>query len=372
VKRLGVLLIAILILAVVISGTGCGGDSNQLTPTPTDTPTLTPTPIVTVTATPTPTPTPTTTPTPTPTPTPTLASIKLDVSSSTWKDASQPYDIESDIKEKMQLLGLKVIEDGGPTYDAILYVDYTEIKGGQYTSGIYGTKIHCKLKLVDRTLRTLFEKEVSGFPPWASYTNPYNEALDDFTDEAYFKYLGEIIASKFGLGDEVSVMLHALQDTDDNTRDDAAEALATIVGPQDTRAIEPLVQAMQTSVGSGTCLTVSAEAEYSAMALAKIGVQAIDYLIVLLDSELCTVRYFSAKSLGQIGDTRAVIPLIQALDDESAHVRGISAWSLGEIGDARAIEPLTEALNDTTEWVTGYFVREMAQEALDKIRAAGG
>ncbi len=44
------------------------------------------------------------------------------------------------------------------------------------------------------------------------------------------------------------------------------------------------------------------------------------------------VRIEAAKTLGEIGDKRAVAPLIQALKDEAGYVRIEAAKALGEIG----------------------------------------
>ena len=52
------------------------------------------------------------------------------------------------------------------------------------------------------------------------------------------------------------------------------------------------------------------------------------------------VRNSAIKSLGQLGDSRAVVPLIKVLQDENEnHVRKSAAWALGNLG-RRAVEPL--------------------------------
>jgi hypothetical protein len=63
------------------------------------------------------------------------------------------------------------------------------------------------------------------------------------------------------------------------------------------------------------------------------------------------VRYHAALSLGDIGDTDAVIPLIKALNDPREDVRRGIVESLGRLGDKRAVAALerqrkSESKND--------------------------
>jgi HEAT repeat protein len=71
---------------------------------------------------------------------------------------------------------------------------------------------------------------------------------------------------------------------------------------------------------------------------------------VLKDPEW-SVRYHAALSLGDIGDTDAVIPLIKALNDAREDVRRGIVESLGRLGDKRAVAALerqrkSESKND--------------------------
>ncbi len=255
-----------------------------------------------------------------------LGSIKIEATASAWR--GEPYDIYSAIKQKLEKAGFDVVPPDSTDYDAILFVDYKETQGALYTSGGYGTRITCNLRLEDKAENRMFETEIyavtSGYVLSGSL---YSDAVDNFEAQVYFKCLGEIIASKIiasksGI-DEVSVLIHFLKDEDWYVRSNAAEALGEI---GDARAVEPLIQA-------------------------------------LLGDESEGVRGEAAGALGHIGDARAVEPLIQALKDEDWWVRKEAAWALGKIGDERAIEPLTQALNDEEE-----LVRAQAEAALEKIR----
>jgi len=253
------------------------------------------------------------------------ATIKLKATSSTWREDKQPYDIYSATKEKLERVGFKVVSEESDSYDATLFIDYEETKGGEYIGGGYGTRIGCALKLHDKTDNLLFEKEMLASTSFmVRGTTLYMDAVKDFESEVYFKYLGEIIATKFGVGDEVSVLITALKDEDSDVRRKAAEVMDEI---GDARVVEPLIQALKDEDGS--------------------------------------VRSNAAFALGEIGDKRAVEPLIQTLGDENNTIRRRAAEALGKIGDERAVEPLTNALEDEIS-----LVQKAAREALEKIQAA--
>ena len=91
-----------------------------------------------------------------------------------------------------------------------------------------------------------------------------------------------------------------------------------------------------------------------------------DALVRAVNAPDWSVRMDAAKSLGELGDVRAVEPLIECLEDEDEDVRSIAAEALGKIGDAKAIEPLIKALNDDKR-----AVRSAAAEALGRIGKPG-
>ena len=169
-----------------------------------------------------------------------LAAIKLEVASSTWRAGEEPYDIYNAIKEKLEGVGFEVASEA---YDATLRVDYEESKGGEYIGGGLGTDITCNMGLYDTEDNPLFEKEISTSTSFAVRGRTlYQDAIKNFEGEVYFKYLGEIIATRFGVGDEVPVLVSALQDEDERTREGAVEALGEI---GDRRAMEALTEALE-------------------------------------------------------------------------------------------------------------------------------
>ena len=166
------------------------------------------------------------------------ASIKIEATTSTWREG-QPYDIYNSLKEKLESVGFKVVSAEGEPYDALLSVEYEETKGGYYSGGLftvggYGTRIYCTLKLFDNTGSLLFEKTISASTPYTVTLHGgetlYGKALEDFKDEFYFKYLGEVIAAKFGDARAVEALTQALEDENYYVRYHAAAALEKIQG----------------------------------------------------------------------------------------------------------------------------------------------
>ena len=121
------------------------------------------------------------------------------------------------------------------------------------------------------------------------------------------------------------------------------------------RKIEELIRALEDSN--------SDVRQKAAEALGKIGdARAVEPLIKALENNNIDVRARVARALGEIGDTRAVKPLIRVLEDNVFCVRIEVIVALGTIGDTRAIKPLIKALRNRHE-----SVRWPAAEALDKL-----
>lgn len=82
--------------------------------------------------------------------------------------------------------------------------------------------------------------------------------------------------------------------------------------------------------------------------LVKIGEPAVIPLIEALQSDNENVLWWAARTLGSIGDSRAVAPLIKLYEDPpSARIRMAAGLSLGKLGDPHAIPELVELLQIT-------------------------
>ena len=69
-------------------------------------------------------------------------------------------------------------------------------------------------------------------------------------------------------------------------------------------------------------------------------------LIARLKDENAGVRGAAARSLGHLGDPRAVLPLIDVLADSDGEVRSAAVEALADLGDPRAIGPIAGLLKD--------------------------
>jgi HEAT repeat protein len=93
---------------------------------------------------------------------------------------------------------------------------------------------------------------------------------------------------------------------------------------------------------------------------------ATDSLILLLQKDKSDeVRGASAFALGLIADEKAFDSLVQALDKKNAFIQRSAARSLGQIGDKRAIPFLEKIVNNAKRYDD---VRREASESLTRLR----
>ena len=100
-------------------------------------------------------------------------------------------------------------------------------------------------------------------------------------------------------------------------------------------------------------------------ALIEIGSIAVDALIESLRHEKVNVRCDATRALGELGNTKAVMPIIEMLKDEWVNVRIYAVTSLGKLGDEEAVPALIEVLKDSKE---NELVRAGAAAALGVLR----
>jgi hypothetical protein len=143
-----------------------------------------------------------------------IGTLKLDVTSSTWREGKEPYDIQRGITKRLRDAGFRVVSDWDATCDARLSVDYREQYDATYITvpaggGAAGsTKIVCEIQLRDRLYELVYEKTIPGSAKSSETCGGYvslgqclyDSALKDFTTNHSYVNLGETIASKLGLG----------------------------------------------------------------------------------------------------------------------------------------------------------------------------
>lgn len=102
--------------------------------------------------------------------------------------------------------------------------------------------------------------------------------------------------------------------------------------------------------------------EMSVKALAAMGEAAIDPLIAYINNPTNRSRNLAIRSLGMIGDARAIPALSASLFDPDEVIRSVAAWALGEIGDDHAIPSLISAVKDSKQ-----CVRTRAKSSLEAL-----
>jgi HEAT repeat protein len=169
------------------------------------------------------------------------------------------------------------------------------------------------------------------------------------------------------LGDvrAVEPLLKALDDSNQWVRIVAAEALGQV---RDRGATETLIYAL-----SDNSIWVR---RASVVALGQIGdpratSPLMERLLRPPDSEWPEELHdVIARALGTIGEP-AIKVLIDALDDPDVWVSSAAARALGQIGDSKAIVPLTELMKQENRWVHTAATQALAQIADARaVRAA--
>ncbi len=157
---------------------------------------------------------------------------------------------------------------------------------------------------------------------------------------------------------EFDKILLNLSSGDVETAYEAALALGEL---KDPRVIPPLVKTLEST-------EYEAVSNAASMALANMGIEAVDPVSTLLTHEKWWVRKNAAWVLGRLHDVKALSALLNALKDDSGWVRLYAAWALGKISDKSAMEAL-KSLSQTDAEET---VRNQAKSALEQIEKPTG
>jgi hypothetical protein len=151
--------------------------------------------------------------------------------------------------------------------------------------------------------------------------------------------------------DSLRALNHVLREGRDPDRHEAARTLVKIGDP----AVPALIDAL-----SDTRETVCLEALF---ALGQIqDSRAIVPLTKLLVDATPRIRRTTAELLGEFGDVQAVEPLIQTLDGDDEQLKVIAAHALANLEDQRAVYPLTQLQEDKDP-----RVRSAAGDALSRL-----
>jgi hypothetical protein len=123
--------------------------------------------------------------------------IKMEVTTSTWLESWQTYNIFHSIKQKLEKVGFQVALEESTEYDAMLRVDYIEEKGAPYLGGGYGTVITCNIKLLDKVGHIIYQTVISAKTDSVVINEDlYENAINNFIHDEDFENLGETIATQ--------------------------------------------------------------------------------------------------------------------------------------------------------------------------------
>jgi len=149
----------------------------------------------------------------------------------------------------------------------------------------------------------------------------------------------------------VPVLLQSLEDRDADVRNVAARSLGRMKLQAAEEALVSLLGKHDQAISS----------RIAAICI-EMGPRTAPLLIRSLRDGSPKARFWAARILGEIRDTRAVRSLGDALLDTDPEVRSASTWALGRIGE-RGTAPLIEPLLRDPLW----YVRAHAAEALGKL-----
>jgi HEAT repeat protein len=152
-------------------------------------------------------------------------------------------------------------------------------------------------------------------------------------EEIRYRAAGELDASR---DDERELLLGLLGDPSWRVRSVAVERIVS------TAAIIEVLPPLLGLLSGGPNVGVR---DASAVALARLGGEAVLPLVARLDGPDADLRQAAASVLGAIGDRRAVVPLAARLADPDPNVRAGAAEALGKIGGPEAGATLLAALD---------------------------
>jgi HEAT repeat protein len=176
---------------------------------------------------------------------------------------------------------------------------------------------------------------------------------------------GDFSMGAAGGASAISLLIMKIWEPDETVRTAAADALVKIGAP----AVEQLIKALNVAEPEMTELGVF-DPDYilratAARTLGRIGdKRAVEPLVARLTEPRVGVRIAAINALAKLGDARAVEPLCSVLFCGDSNVNVAAAKALGLIGDARAVEPLKRLLPKADE-----YCLKIVHEALDRIHA---
>ena len=282
--------------------------------------------------------------------------IRLELQTASYREGKKAADIADALRSKLLAAGFKVVDTNEADHQAVLRVNYDELKGRAFQDGFI-TNISVQFTVRHVAGPAVFlDKTVHIYPvgnlifavycpPWCDEKTAYAETVSRLGNHPVYRYLGDYIKSALRLtpDGEGAILVRALQAEEKPTADEAFRLLLDDVPNADRDSIVPHLVTLL-----GDTKTSTDTRSKAATILGRY--KATDRLLELLDNPgQKDIHHAVAEALGASSDRRAVDKLIAVLQREDVHrdVRSAAASALGQLGDTRAIDPLIRALNDS-------------------------
>jgi len=150
-----------------------------------------------------------------------------------------------------------------------------------------------------------------------------------------------------------------------------ALSLSAVVSSEDRQTAEDVEQQVATLIDSMEKGDMAGKA--AADKLVRIGVPAVERLLIALKHPNRRVRYWSVAAVARIRDERAFAPLVvMAKTDPDGYVRATAMWYLQNFPRQEVWDLAVEKLDDESKLVRGYAIRLLKEkghtEAIPKLR----
>lgn len=265
------------------------------------------------------------------------------------KDAIIP--VKQVITRLLKAAGFQLADTKNPNYNLTLKIDITgRATGESYLGAGYlytGADISGIFLFIDSSgtefNRTNFEGHID--PPSIVFTGgwqskPSNAPFESaFYESHFFEELAGVILKEYGSDAVLKYWLAALKEEKAGIKIWAIKGLGKL---GDNRGIQPLIDNL---IGDFRI-------DYVISALSQIGKPAVEPLIAVLTSQKIKDDYkkaMAARTLGNIADGRAIIPLSKTIKSKYKQLQIWSAFALYKLGDTQEFDLIIAALNDPND-----------------------
>ena len=308
---------------------------------------------------------------------------------STWRQGKKPFDIESEIRQRLASAGVGVVPQGSSRADGTLRIIYMETEGGSYSRGGKGTQISCSVELEGSDSSTLLAHQIRAASSFLVLTfgdkdDPlYTNALGDLRGNAVYEHLEYLVAGALGVN---SALPHVL--TEALPEREARSLALHVLG---LNSFQPSSQVEEAYLAAG-------RGQFDDCA--RIGEAAVEPLLRMSEFEEVTLLALSEpfqtqlqiiEAIGSIGSRTATEKLVEVLDryagavpprveytssDVAPPILNAVCGALQHIDDPAAKSRIEELIRRRRESISRGFPQEtlnreieFLEQALDRLNS---